>query len=428
MTDYLILSLSVLLAAVLGFLLGRHGKGRSQDQARQAETEAAGLKAELQAQARATEEKLEFLKQNDREQIQRYQQLSAQVLEQTQESFFKLANERLSQHQQLSEKDLKSRHQAIAGLVSPLAENLEKVQARIQELEKHRTGAYEALKQQISDLKEGNSGLKQETSRLVQALKQPSGRGQWGEMQLRRVVELAGMIEHCDFETQVSANDADGRAQRPDLIVRLPSGRSIIVDSKAPMDAYLAAIDSQTEEERARHLSRHADQVATHLKQLGSKSYQNSFDETPEFVVLFLPSEALFAAALEQNPGLIEAAVKCEVIPATPTTLIALLRTVAQGWREESLAREAGEIAKLGSELHHRCATLAGHFNQLGRSVEKSVENFNKSVACLEGRVMVSARELQKWEAEGKKEIPSLKEIDPPAIRTIEVIDAKDYE
>lgn len=369
------------------------------------------LAARHEAEIKAAAEKQALLERAEAKLTDTFKALSADTLRASTEQFLQLAKSSLSAHTEEAKSDIEKRKTAIEALVKPVAESLGKFEARIGDIEKAREGAYAELKQQVRTLGEGQHHLQRETASLVKALRQPTGRGQWGEMQLRRVVELAGMQEHCDFDTQHTSTTDEGKRLRPDLIVRLPGGKTIVVDSKTPMDAYLDALEANDDTTREEALARHARQVRTHIQQLSAKAYTSQFAETPEFTVLFLPSESFFSAALQTDPGLIERGVDQGIILATPTTLIALLRAVAFGWRQESIAENAREISELGRTLHERLGKLAEHFGKLGRSLNSAVENYNSAVGSFETRVLTTARKFEDLKA--TPEAASLPNLDP---------------
>lgn len=324
-----------------------------------------------------------------------FKAITFDVLEQNAKSFLQLAGN-----------DLEGRQKAIETLLEPLKVTMKQLDDQQREMEKRREGAYSGLQKQIDMMMSSDRELRQETGQLVRALRSPQMRGSWGQVHLRRVVELAGLVNQCDFAEQVSI---DGK--RPDLVVRLPGQRHIVVDAKTPLEAYLDAHETDDEEKCRSKMLEHAKALRNHVKDLSSKEYWKSFDPSPEYVILFLPAEAFFSAALQADPTLIEIGADQNVIIATPTTLIAILRAVAFGWKQESLSKSATEIAKLGGELYERLGTLSEHWNKVGRQLGGAVDAYNQSISSLETRVLVSAKKLK--ECTGTlKELPEPERIE----------------
>jgi DNA recombination protein RmuC len=362
-------------------------------------TRLAAVEAQAEEERKGTAEKLTLLEDARVKLADAFSAMSAEALRKNNQSFLELAKETLGTFQESAKGDMEKRQQAISEVVGPVRESLAKVDAQINELEKNRVGAYESLQAQVRSMLETQQQLRAETGNLVKALRAPNVRGRWGEVQLRRVVEMAGMVDHCDFEPQSTVTAEDGGMLRPDMVVKLPADKIIVVDAKTPVVAYLDALEAPDDVTRAEHLTRHAAHVRAHIEALSRKAYWEQFPTAPEFVVLFLPGEMFFSAALEQDRMLIEYGAAKRVILATPTTLISLLKAVFYGWRQEKLTQNAEEISKLGRSLYERLSKMGDHIGRLGKSLGNSVEYYNKAVASLESRVMVKARQFKALEA-----------------------------
>jgi DNA recombination protein RmuC len=380
----------------------------------------------VRSERRTQAEQASVLRQAELQLREAFQALSGEALRQNNEAFLALANTKFGEFHKGAAAELETRQQAIDALVKPIGDALTKVDGKLQEIEKERHGHYKELTEQLRAVGQAHEKLYSETQNLVKALRAPSVRGRWGEIQLRRVVEMAGMLDHCDFEEQHSVTTEGGRL-RPDMIVRLPGGKNVVVDAKAPLEAYLDSVESTDDAVRAAKNADHARQVRDHMTKLGGKSYWDQFSPAPEFVVMFLPGETFFSAALEQDPSLIEYGVNQRVIPASPTTLIALLRAVAYGWRQEQLAENAEAISRLGRTLYERLATLSGHFDKLGGHLNRAVGSFNDAVGSLEGRVFVAARRFKEMGAGTTGEIAAPEAIEraPRKLQALELDEAE---
>jgi DNA recombination protein RmuC len=396
----LVLTLGMAAAALAGWLLGRSSLNL--------------LRGELAKERAVHAERLKTYADAETKMREAFQAMSADALKSNNQAFLALAESRLREARSEAVSDIDARKKAIDDLVSPLAKVIEQVDRELKDSERRRVETSAALMQRLSALDTMGRDLRGETARLIDALKRPGVRGRWGELQLKRVVELAGMIDHCDFDEQQTLTSTNGdRRMRPDVVINLPGGKHVVVDAKAPLDAYLKALAAPDEATRQGLLADHARQVRTHLAQLSSKDYAAHIPSSPEFVVMFLPGEMFFSAALEQDPALIEFGVDLRVIPASPTTLIALLRAVAYGWQQEAMEDNARKISELGRGLYDAVRVLGGHFDTLGTRLKSSLEAFNQAVGSLEGNVLVKARRFKELQAtNGVEEIKVLEPID----------------
>jgi DNA recombination protein RmuC len=384
--------ISALAALVTGILLGALGMQlRAARRIEALRADLAAASARLEASALQDADRMALLEQSETRLRTAFDSLAAETLRTNSELFLRLARESLGRDQAVAEGALKEREAAIAQLVLPLKSALERTEAQVQALERERRDAFAALRTQIETLAGGQVELQRETRNLVGALRRPEVRGRWGELTLRRLVELAGLTEHCDFTEQVQVVGEQGTL-RPDLVVHLPEARDLVIDAKTPLDAYLAALDAPSDVERAQALKRHASQVETRVRELASKSYWSQFERSPEFAVLFLPGDQFLSAALAERPQLLENALGQSVIIATPSTLIALLKAVAYGWRQSAVAHNAAQIRDLGQELYRRLSTFNGHLGRIGQRLATAVDAYNAAVGSLERQVMPQAR------------------------------------
>jgi len=372
------------------------------------------LESALELERKASTEKIELLNRAGEELQNAFKALAADALKSNNSSFVEMAQESLKRFQSEAKGDLEARQKAVENLVTPVRASLEKVDEQIQQMEIARGEAYGDLRAQIQSLIITQKELHSQTGNLVRALRTPNVRGRWGEIQLRRVVEIAGMLPYCDFTEQETITTETGRL-RPDLVVKLPGGKHVVVDAKTPLQAFLDAFETTDEEARRVCLANHARQVRDHINTLSGKKYWEQFESTPEFVVMFLPGETFFSAALEQDTALIEHGVLNKVIPASPTTLIALLKAINYGWNQEKLARNAQQISELGKELHERLRRLATHITAVGTNLDRAVEAYNHAVGSLENRVLVSARKFAELGASVAEDIPELEPIETTA-------------
>ena len=392
------LAIGLLLGALVAWLVGRRRRTELERQVRAQDV----LEQERDAAFEAANARL----------VEKFSELSSQSLEANSRSFLRLAEQRLDVQSEKARAALGEREKAVEALVKPIRDALESSNKQISELEKARSEAYGSIRTQLEAMQISQKSLQQETHNLVNALRRPEVRGRWGEITLRRLVELAGMVEHCDFQEQVHTV-GEGQVIRPDLIVNLPDGGELVVDVKTPLDAYLEAAEAKDDAQRKLGLERHAKNVRAHIRALSSKAYWQQFEKSPEFVILFIPGDQFLSAALNEEPDLIETALAQHIMLATPTSLVALLKAVAYSWRQVALTDNAKEIRKLAEDLYGRLSVFASHMNRVGKQLASSVENYNKAVGSLERNVLPGARKFKELGVHEKREIERLETLDP---------------
>ncbi len=410
MTHQVIL-LSVLGTAVVTIILsalyfqGRLSKLREENTA---------LKTRLEVEQQNHEEKISALSQEREKLADVFASLSNEALKNNNDMFLKLARENLQKFQSEAVNELDKKEKAIEHLLDPIRQTLNKTEQQIREIEKERKESYGALHRHLESMAHSQQSLQDETRKLVNALRRPEVRGQWGEMTLKRLAELAGMVEHCDFYEQEHVRTDEG-ALRPDMVVRMPDGREIVVDVKTPLDAYISAIEANDDEERKAHLKRHTQNIKQRINELSDKAYWNQFKNAPDFVVLFIPGDQFLSAALDQEPAILENALARQVILATPTSFVALLRAVGYGWRQEQLAENAEHIRTVGEELYARLVTFTEHLQKLGRSLESGMKHYNSAVGSFDSRVMPSARKFNEMGIAANKKISQPDQVETAA-------------
>ena len=402
------LLLSFILGALIGALVIRVLRAQREQQLT---NELASLQSQLKSQTQVEQKRQTALQLTMERLAKDFDSVAGQSLRANSEVFLKLAREHLGQHNQTAVAALTEREKAIETLVSPIREALVKTEQQIARIEKERAESFGSLRASLESVTLGQQALQKETRSLVTALRRPEVRGQWGELTLKRLAELAGMVEHCDFKEQVHTHSDEG-ALRPDMIINMPDGRTLVVDVKTPLDAYLEAVEANTDELKHAALQRHANSVAERVKQLSAKSYWAQFENSPDFVILFIPGDQFLSAALAENPNLLEDAIRQHVIIATPSSFVALLKAVAYGWRQTSLAQNAKVISDLGAELYKRLSVFNNHLIKLQRSLNGSVEAFNSAMGSLERQVLPGARKFTELGIRPDKELDTIEPIE----------------
>jgi DNA recombination protein RmuC len=400
------------LCLIIGSLLGAlFISWRSRARTESLHVELAVLRAQVKTEQQLEKERQDALKLAMERVTSAFDSVAGQSLRSNSETFLQLAREHLGQHQQKAVANLSEREKAIESMLTPIREALVKTEQQMQRIEKDRAETFGSLKSSLESVALGQQALQRETRTLVNALRRPEVRGQWGEMTLRRLAELAGMVEHCDFREQVHVRTDEGNL-RPDMIVHMPDGRDLVVDVKTPLDAYLEAVDAPTDELRAIAMRRHAQAITERVRQLGAKNYWAQFEKSPDFVILFIPGDQFLSAALAESPTLLEDAIRQDVIIATPSSFVALLKAVAYGWRQMSLAKNAETIRTLAEDLYKRLAVFASHLTKMGRNLGITVDSFNSAVGSLERQVLPGARKFTELGVRPDREIEMVEPID----------------
>jgi len=419
--SWIVIILIAALSALLAYLFTRqHFQALMQKHA----TERQKLITQLEVEQAQTKEKIQALNESREQLKESFTTLSKSVLDANSESFLQLAQQKLGLFESRAQANLTEKEKSIENLLKPVNAALEKTEKQLSSIEKERKEAYGSITTQLQMVTEAQQGLQSETEQLVRALRRPEVRGQWGELTLKRLAELAGMVNHCDFEEQVRADLGDNKSLRPDMIVRMPEQRELIVDAKTPLDAYLSAIEADEPAQREAHLQHHARKVRERMKELASKSYWEQFSQSPDFVILFIPGEQFLTAALDYDKQLLEDAFANRVILSTPTTLVALLRSVAYGWQQARMSQNAEQIRDLAQDLYKRLNTFAGHLQKVGKNLDDSVSNYNKAIGSLERQVLPNARKFPELGVQTKEEIPLIDEIDKKT-RDVPLIETK---